>query len=377
MALQQNSHALSGPPGQQNSAYHQSSYQPAQQSQRPTTKGRTRSRAFSFRSDKSGGSKENKDNRNTLFETHREKEAKRLHSKADPTMALSEVEPGVVAAQTEQTMDNLRAMQHTDTAGNVITEPDQSNPTRWRYERPLDTIRSFENAIRKRDRSSLMPPGDNESVMSYNIRSSYYGNGTGTPGRYQHASYYSDVRSSRPQSGTWDYQQYPPPQQQQSRWGPPPDRRRHPHVSSESQYGPRTPAPAGNMYPSPGPGVGDTRSYETVASGSGTSGERPGYVTDPTSSENSSIDRRQSPQKRQPEPVDDYGIGFTQPQQYQPSVFTVGTNGGLQHGNEAGETGPPVPTKTGSMLRKPVQAVQQQDKQKKRKSWFSLKGNRD
>lgn len=144
-------------------------------------------------------------------------------------------------------------------------------------------------------------------------------------------------------------------------------------MNPESQYGPpRTPG-GGSLYPSPGPTPGDQRSYDTVASGSGTSGERPGYVTDPTSSENSSINRRQSPQKRQPEPQEDYGIGFAQPSHYQPSTFTVDSNGAPK----PGATGPPTPSKAGTMLRKPVSgvtAVQEQEKQKKRKSWFSLKG---
>ena len=42
-----------------------------------------KSRGFSFRSDRSGD----------LVETHDEKEAKRLHSKADPTLAINEMEP--------------------------------------------------------------------------------------------------------------------------------------------------------------------------------------------------------------------------------------------------------------------------------------------
>lgn len=228
--------------------------------------------------------------------------------------------------------------------------------------------------------------------MSYNVRNSYYGNGNGNssklrvhlhsksgsgfcmefkltsdlaPGRYQHASYYS---SSRPQSGAWDQQQQP-----QGRWGPPPERRRQ-NMNPEAQYGgaPRTPG-GGSLYPSPGPANGDQRSYDTVASGSGSSGDRPGYVTDPTSSENSSINRRQSPQKRQQEPQEDYGIGFAPPAQYQPSTFAAGSNGGPQ----AGGVGPPTPSKAGSTLRKPVaevQVMQEHEKQKKRKSWFGLKG---
>jgi hypothetical protein len=47
------------------------------------------SRTFSFHSQKSHKSSGSKD----LQETHAEKEAKRLHSKADPTLAISEAEP--------------------------------------------------------------------------------------------------------------------------------------------------------------------------------------------------------------------------------------------------------------------------------------------
>lgn len=55
--------------------------------QRPVTQTR-KSRSFSFRSDKSHGS-----NKLDLHETSAEKEAKRLHSKADPSVAMNEAEP--------------------------------------------------------------------------------------------------------------------------------------------------------------------------------------------------------------------------------------------------------------------------------------------
>jgi hypothetical protein len=61
-------------------------------------------------------------------------------------------------------LGSLRSLQHKDQYGNVISmffdpflmeysnvltvaDPDLSNPTRPRFERPLDTIRSFEAAI--------------------------------------------------------------------------------------------------------------------------------------------------------------------------------------------------------------------------------------
>lgn len=59
--------------------------------QRPSQRPR-KSRTFSFRSDKSQGSGNHKID---LHETSAEKEAKRLHSKADPTLAMNEAEPCV------------------------------------------------------------------------------------------------------------------------------------------------------------------------------------------------------------------------------------------------------------------------------------------
>lgn len=86
------------PPHQQYSYPNYQQPQPQQQQQQRQQpqhqqKSRPKSRAFSFRSDKSeksgGGSK-----KQDLTETPAEKEAKRLHSKADPTLAMNEAEPG-------------------------------------------------------------------------------------------------------------------------------------------------------------------------------------------------------------------------------------------------------------------------------------------
>ncbi|BCS21490.1 DUF2406 domain-containing protein [Aspergillus puulaauensis] len=44
----------------------------------------------------------------------------------------------------------LSGIQHVDRQGKVISDPDRSNPTRPRLERPLDTIRGFEAAINAR-----------------------------------------------------------------------------------------------------------------------------------------------------------------------------------------------------------------------------------
>lgn len=57
-------------------------------------------------------------------------------------------------------------------------DPDRSNPTRSRWERPLDTIRSFEAAIDGGyDRKSVLIRGDTDSTVTGNRRSSYYANG--------------------------------------------------------------------------------------------------------------------------------------------------------------------------------------------------------
>lgn len=58
-----------------------------QQQQRPN------SRRFSFLSDKSRKNSVANNNKIDLHETHAEKDSRRLHSKADPTLAMNEAEP--------------------------------------------------------------------------------------------------------------------------------------------------------------------------------------------------------------------------------------------------------------------------------------------
>jgi hypothetical protein len=132
------------------------------------------------------------------------------------------------------------------------------------------------------------------------------------------------------------------------------------------------------------------RSYETVASasGSGTSAEPTGYQTDPTSSENSSIERMQAVPKRQPERVNDYGIAFSQSNSYQAPAFNVGNPGrgysglpttpGQYQGDGGSYAVPAVPQKDRNVLaRRPTGSAandQVQDRPgvgDKRKSWFS------
>jgi hypothetical protein len=108
MAAIQN-HPLPAPPPHQNRYYPPQSNnfsQPQQQQQQqpqPQQKqqqhqqyqqqqAQPKSRSFSFRSDKSN--KSSGSQKVAIYETSAEKEAKRLHSKADPTLAMNEAEPG-------------------------------------------------------------------------------------------------------------------------------------------------------------------------------------------------------------------------------------------------------------------------------------------
>ncbi|RAL00148.1 DUF2406 domain-containing protein [Aspergillus ibericus CBS 121593] len=75
-----------------------------------------------------------------------------LSSKSDPNQALRGEE---AVYSVGSTGFSLRSIQHRDREGKIITEPDLSNPTRYRFERPLDTIRSFEAAIERRRRENM------------------------------------------------------------------------------------------------------------------------------------------------------------------------------------------------------------------------------
>lgn len=366
---------------------------PAPQAQRPAAQSR-KSRSFSFRSDKSHGSNGHKID---LHETSAEKEAKRLHGKADPTLAMNEAEPSEVAATVKSQLAPLRSLQHRDAYGNPIADPDRSNPTRSRWERPLDTIRSFEAAIEEQytSRRSSTLRADNESVAwGNNKRNSYYAGGNGGP-RFSHDSYYGSRPNSvmyRPDgsSSQYDLRQggsgqrdnyygqqgpsgsYPPGSYNQGRRG-------YPRMASE-------PPPFAPGYRQQGNGEyaipANHRSYETVASasGSGSSAAEPaGYQTDPTSSDNSSVERVQVPPKPQP-PTNDYGIGFSPSSAYQPPAFTVGYqpvgSDGRERGyQQGGMTGmpPPVPQKSlNTITRKPTAEIQQRPAApEKRKSWFA------
>ncbi|KAL9587113.1 MAG: hypothetical protein Q9212_000480 [Teloschistes hypoglaucus] len=192
-----------------------------------------------------------------LAETAEEKASHRFTSKADPTKAINEAQPA---------------------------DPDRSNPTRPRLERPLDTIRSFEAAIdgsyerRPPSRADLID-GNN----AQNRRNSYYQGQRPQQRHWAEASngYYNNRLSiARPDS----YIDGNGGNSSQSGYG----RRINQRVNSDpTLYG----SNAQGVYPA----HGYHQSYDTVASGSGNESHNTdpwGNSTDP-SSENSSIDRVQ------------------------------------------------------------------------------------
>lgn len=85
--------------------------QPTQTQQ--TGNARSKPRTFSSHSHRSRTS--------DTHETPEEKERNRLHSKADPTLAMNEAEPSAVAAmRTQSSTAPLRSLQHRDGNGNPI-----------------------------------------------------------------------------------------------------------------------------------------------------------------------------------------------------------------------------------------------------------------
>ncbi|GAO14447.1 hypothetical protein UVI_02031600 [Ustilaginoidea virens] len=291
-------------------------------------------------------------------ETHEEKEAKRLHSKADPTLAMNEAEPA---------------------------DPDKSNPTRNRWERPLDTIRSFEAAIDGGYQRKSMYRADGlmeTDSATWNRRSSFH---PASQPRFPQDSYYG----SRPVSFRGDGQYgFPAPANARNSHydnqnaggyyngaydrgygGHQVPRERSHRMNSDSPhyqvYGREQ-----GVYPAPH----KDRSYETVTSAAPSGNSDPtGYQTDPTSSDNSSIDR--IPPRRK-EPMNDYGIGFSNTHAYEAPTFSVGHQANSHplpppppHGNSAQVGAPSAVPRRASLLRR--QSTQQDGNTDKRKSWFS------
>lgn len=206
-------------------------------------------------------------------------------------------------------------MEHKDLYGNPITDPDASNPTRPRLERPLDTIRSFEAAIdstynrRPVSRAPSANAGAHLRHHSYNPGPTY-AQRSPIDGRGQNGN----RMSSRPSSYVEN--------NHGRRFGP-----GHRIASDPVLYGRNSQG----VYPS----QGYQQSYDTVASASvnGSGGTDPwGNSTDP-SSENSSIDRVQQAPK--PDLSEQYGFsGFGGAPQYQGPILE-------EHGQDSPGYGQP------------------------------------
>ncbi|PGH14891.1 hypothetical protein AJ79_02754 [Helicocarpus griseus UAMH5409] len=282
-----------------------------------------RPRVLSFHSNKSEKTHKSSGShtRIDLSETHKEKEANRMHTYADPTRAMQELQPSVIALQ-KSTLESLRNTQHKDIYGNPITEPDLSNPTRHRFERPLDTIRSFEAAIDgnySNRRGSYARP-DESTNGGYSRRSSYFGGDRGgavggpsyqSRGYNEHANYSSHRNQSRPDSyvdsyggggsnpygnghynnNNNNYQQRPP------RYGGRMnhDQQMHGYYNNQPSY-----PPNGNVASSSGSGSGNHSSDQLAD------------YTDPSSLNSSTNGVHQQQLKQQDQvPADTYGFnGF-------------------------------------------------------------------
>ncbi|KAL8774678.1 MAG: hypothetical protein Q9209_000617 [Squamulea sp. 1 TL-2023] len=246
-----------------------------------------------------------------LIETPQEKASHRVTSKADPTKAINEAQPDVQARE-ESTLENIRLLQHRDRYGNLITDPDRSNPTRPRLERPLDTIRAFEAAIDgSYERGTPSRADTSDGMTGQSRRTSYYLGqrphqrlGSETPGGY----YGNRTSMGRPDStyvdnngGNFNQPGY--------------GRRFNNRADSDPVlYGTNNQG----VYPT----HGYHQSHDTVASASGNESHNTdpwGNSTDP-SSENSSIDRIQHGPK--PDPVETYGFnGFGGAPQFQGPIL--------------------------------------------------------
>ncbi|KAM0459631.1 hypothetical protein ACHAPV_005345 [Trichoderma viride] len=343
---------------------------------------RSNSHRFSFLSDK--GRKNSVTNKIDLHETHAEKDSRRLHSKADPTLAMNEAEPSVEAVMAVTSLSPLRAIQHKDTYGNVIADPDLSNPTRNRWERPLDTIRSFEAAIegdyarRSMYRSDTDPSANFSRRNSY-YRHSYYGSRAASfhgsqyeaPGQASGRNSYNDIQNYSNNNGGYYTTSAGPSGYNRNQGGHGrPSRERAPKMPSESHL--RIHGREQNVYPLPH----KDRSYETVTSAAASGNSDPaGYQTDPTSSDNSSI-HRASPAKRADERANKYDINFNQSESYKAPALTVNlspptkghhlpTPPNASYQNPL----PTIPRKQVSTLKKQVSTTPPGGD--KRKSWLS------
>ncbi|KAF7714229.1 Uncharacterized protein PECH_002239 [Penicillium ucsense] len=338
----------------------------------------TRNRGFSVKSDKSHKSNTS-GHKSHLSESSQEKARRSLQTKADPTVAMNELQPMAVALE-KSNMGSLRAIEHKDQFGNPITEPDWSNPTRPRYERPLDTIRSFEAAIygtyvNNRPGSYIRTDDAASQMGDYTSRrTSYHGGQNGgysSRGYNDQNAYYGRNAQSRPDSlidGYGNSSQAPDnyyPYNNQNGNG-----RRPRHMSrmstDQSGYG------NGNGNHLSGQYAYQQQNYDrSHDNAAGMSGSGSGYTdshgqsTDP-SSLNSSLDQLQQQQQR----ADERGS---------PGYGPPGYGGGSQmSGPGRGASAVPGwgPSAAGTPSRGPPPLPKPQMHDDKKKGWFKKRFSR-
>ncbi|KAF2498552.1 hypothetical protein BU16DRAFT_558608 [Lophium mytilinum] len=372
---------------------------------------------FSFKSDKSHSSKnQEKHHKESLRESSEEKRRTHLHSKskADPNAAMSENQPMAEALE-KPTLQSLRSFQHTDVYGNPIAEPDLSNPTRPRWERPLDTIKSFEAAIDneyKRRRSVLRAESSPDVNNGYQSRRSSYHGGGYENSRYSQAGgqvgsqvggYYGSRAAAAARESNYADSQYGP------MGGAPPRSRYSQRLQSDPALNRYPPAQGQGVYPNPTPGYQQSRDTVQTERSNGSHSDPWANSTDP-SSENSSIERAlpvQKPVQNIPDGAE-YGFnGFGGTPQFQGPILEEYGNGnnatyaprnggppptnGMHFQPGAANLPPPVPAKTtgpiklgGNYSEQPPQVdagarpnTLQRQNTDKRKSWFKRRFSKD
>ncbi|KAL8902110.1 MAG: hypothetical protein Q9192_000177 [Flavoplaca navasiana] len=312
-----------------------------------------------------------------LIESPKEKASHHITSKADPTKAINEAQPDVQARE-QSTLDNIRLLQHRDRYGNLITDPDRSNPTRPRLERPLDTIRAFEAAIDgSYERGTPSRADTLDGMNGQSRRSSAYLGQRPQPrvAPDTSAGYYGNRMSmAKPESTYVD--------SNGATIGQPGVGRRFNNRANSD------PLLFGINNHSVYPMHGYHQSHDTVASASGNESHNTdpwGNSTDP-SSENSSIDRIQHGPK--PEPAETYGFnGFgggpiLEEHGMNDRAYNITTYNG--HPHNAAPPPPPHARTKPNMPRVPIKLGNSPTKEKpppninteKRRSWLKRRFSR-
>ncbi|KAK4907166.1 hypothetical protein LTR66_017658, partial [Elasticomyces elasticus] len=226
-----------------------------------------------------------------LTETSEEK--KKLHGKSYPTKALQELQPAAVAQQ-ESLLEDIRQSQYKDREDNIISDPDRSNPTRSRMERPLATIQGFNDAAE----------GTTSRRTSYQRPQPQYTNDSNRPRSYygepNHSNNYGANRGSqRSNAGGYyrnsSYGMRPDSLAEEGVQGPPPPRHQR------FQSAPYMP----NESPS---SIHSQQQYDAMTSGS----DEMSKSTNP-SSQNSSFDQLHQMHVRKPDENGNYP--YQHPQQ--------------------------------------------------------------